>query len=68
MLPQEFFYIEIRCSEITSEAKQSRSSYMAHLVLHPIFGCPYTHLLRQLTSNFHKKVLWLEEQQWGDRW
>ena len=34
---------EIRCSEITSEAilgqKQSRSSYMAHRVLHPSFDC-----------------------------
>ena len=40
-------------SEIASEAilgqKQSRSSYMAHGVLHPIFGCPCVHLLSQLT-------------------
>jgi len=26
------------------------SSYMARRVLHPLFGCPYMHLL---TSNFH---------------
>ena len=42
MLPQE-----IRCSEIASEVifeqKQSRSSYIAHGVLHPIFGCPCMH-------------------------
>ena len=34
--------LEIRCSEIASEAileqKQSCSSYMAHRVLHPFFG------------------------------
>ena len=44
MLPQE-----IGRSEIASEAilgqKQSRSSYMAHEGLHPIFCCPCMHLL-----------------------
>ena len=44
MPPQEI--LEIRCSEIASVAilgqKQSHSSYMAHGVLHPIFGCPCT--------------------------
>ena len=54
MLPQE-----IRCSEIASEAilgqKQSRSSYMARGILHPIFGCPRLHLLCQLTLNFHER-------------
>ena len=43
ILPQEI--LEIRCSEIVSEAifgqKQSCSSYIAHGVLHPIFDCPY---------------------------
>ena len=28
--------------------------YMAHEVLHPIFGCPM-HLLSQLTSNFQER-------------
>ena len=64
MLPQEI--LEIRCSEIASEAilgqKQSRSSYMARGVLHPIFGCPRMYLLSQLTSN-REKVLRLTEQQ-----
>ena len=48
--------LEIRCSEIASEVilglKNSHSSYLAHRVLHPIFGCPCMHLLSQLTSNF----------------
>ena len=35
--------------------KQSRSSHMARRVLHPIFGCPYMHLLSQLTLNFSIK-------------
>ena len=56
MLPQEI--LEIRCSEIASEAnlgqKQSRSSFMACGVLHPIFDCPCVHLPSQLTSNFDK--------------
>ena len=51
--------LEIRCSEIVSEAilgqKQSRSSYKAREVLHPIFGCPRMHLLSQLTSNFQER-------------
>ena len=55
MLPQEI--LEIRCSEIASEAilgqKQSCSSYMVRRVLHPIFGCPCMHLLSKLTLNFH---------------
>ena len=55
MLPQEI--LEIRCSEIASEAilgqKQSCSSYMACGVLHPIFGCSCMHLLSKLTLNFH---------------
>ena len=57
MLPQGiffFFFFEIRCSEINSEAilgqKQSRRSYMARGALHPIFGCPRMHLLSQLTE------------------
>ena len=41
MLPKEI--LEIRCSEIASEAilgqKQSCSMYIAHRVLHPGFGC-----------------------------
>ena len=55
-------FLEIRCSEIASEAilgqKQHRSSsvrYMAHGVLYPIFGCPCMHLLSQLTSSFHER-------------
>ena len=52
-------FLEIRCSEIASEAilgqKQSRSSYTARGVLHPIFGCPCVHLLSQLTSDFHER-------------
>ena len=51
--------LEIRCSEIASEAilgqKQSCSSYMARGVLHPIFGCPHMHLLSQLTMNFQER-------------
>ena len=49
--------LEIRCSEITSEAilgqKQSRSSsvrYMACGVLYPIFGCPCMYLLSHQIS------------------
>ena len=52
-------FLEMRCSEIASEAilgqKQSRSSYMARGVLHPIFGCPFVHLLSHLTSDFHER-------------
>ena len=51
--------LEIRCSEVTSEAnfgqKQTRSSYMARGVLHPIFGCRRMHLLSQLTSTFQER-------------
>ena len=51
--------LEIRCSELASEAilgqKQSRSSYMAQGVFHPIFSCPCMHLLSQLSSNFHER-------------
>ena len=65
MLPQEI--LEIRCSEIASQAifgqKQSCSSYMALEVLHATFGCPFMHLLSQLTLNFHKRRL--AEQQVG---
>jgi len=47
MVPQKI--LEIRCSEIASEAilglKQSHSGYMTCKVLHPVFGCPYMHLL-----------------------
>ena len=62
-------FLEIRCSEIVSEAilgqKQSRSSYMARGVLHPICDChACMHLLSQLTSNFGK-VLRLAEQHVG---
>ena len=60
MLPRKFLVLEIRCSEIASEAileqEQSRSSYIARGVLHPIFGChACMHLLSQLTLNFHKR-------------
>ena len=60
MLPMKF--LEIRCSEIawgavTLGQKQSHSSYMARKVLHPIFGCPYMHLLCQLTLNFHESTM-----------
>ena len=65
MLPQEIF--EIKYSEIVSEVilgqKQIRSSYMARGYIHPILGFPCLHLLRQLTSNFHEKVLSLAKQQ-----
>ena len=51
--------LEIRCSEIVSEAilgqKQSCSTYMARGVLHLIFGCSCMHLLTQLTSNCHDR-------------
>ena len=54
MLPRKF--LEIRCSEISSEAilgqKQCRSSYMAREVLDEIFGCLCMHLLSQLTLRF----------------
>ena len=43
------------------DRRVSRSSYMAHRVLHPIFSCPCMHLLSQLTSN-REKVLRLAEQ------
>ena len=57
MLPKEI--LEIRCSEIASEAilgqKHSHTSYLTRGVLHPIFSCPYMHLLSQLTSNFPER-------------
>ena len=63
--------LEIRCSEIASEAilgqKQSRSSYMARGVLHPIFGCPrmdYFAVPADLEFP-RKKVLRLTKQQVG---
>ena len=45
MLPQENF-LEIRCSEIASEAiwdgsRTIKVNYMARRVLHPIFGCSH---------------------------
>jgi len=44
-------FLEIRYSEIASKAiwdtKWLHGSY-------PIFGCPYVHLLSQLTSNLHE--------------
>ena len=52
-------FLEIRCSEIASEAilgrKQSHCSYMAHGVLHPTFDCPCGDSLSQLSSNFHER-------------
>ena len=56
MLPRKF--LETRCSEIASEAifrqKQSRSSYMARGVLHPILPVHVcTYYISQLTSNLH---------------
>ena len=63
--------LEIRCSEIASEAILGlRSStvvamHMARRVLHPICGSPYMLLLSQLIS---KEGLWLEEQQVGYGW
>ena len=51
MLPQEIFSSEIAILGL----EQSRRSYMARRVLHPISGCPCMHLLSQLTLNFHKR-------------
>ena len=50
-------FLEIRCSEIASEAiwrqKQRRNSYMDRGILHPIFGCPCVpNLLSQLNSRW----------------
>ena len=46
----------VKCSDIASWVilgqKQSRNSYIAHRVLHPIYGCPYIHLLSQLIGIF----------------
>ena len=66
-------FLEIRSSEIASEAileqKQSRSSYMAQRVLHPIFSCPYMQWLSQLTSNWHERKYYVcQNSRWGDRW
>ena len=46
MLPQEFFEIKVwdKSRFVTVVA-----IYMACSVLHPIFSCPYTHLLSQVT-------------------
>ena len=49
--------------------KQSHSSYMARGALHPMFGCPYTHFLSQLTSSFHERKYYSwQNRRWGDRW
>ena len=70
MRPRKFW--EIRCSEIASEAilgqKQSRSSYMARGVLHPIIGCPSMYLLSQLTSIFTREgtKVGRTADAWGD--
>ena len=58
-------FLEIRCSEIVSEAilgqKQSRSSYMACGTFHPIFG-----FAKPADFEFpREKVLSLAEQQVG---
>ena len=60
--------LEIRCSEIASEAifkqKQSCCSYIAHGVLHPIFDCPCMHAFAK-PDDFkfpREKVLQLSEQ------
>ena len=58
MLSQEI--LEIRCSEIASEAilgqKQSRSSYMHDSPsIASNFGYHFMHLLSQLTSDFHER-------------
>ena len=60
--PRKFLKLEI-VSEVILGQKQSRSSYMARGYFHPIFGFPCVHLLRQLKSNFHEKVLSLAKQQ-----
>ena len=59
-------------SETTLEPKQSRSSYMACRVLHPIFGCPYCIYTfakpADIESNFNKRrhYSW-RNSRWGDR-
>ena len=65
-------FLEIRRTEIASWAilgqKQSRSSYMARGVLHPIFGCPCMHFVKPADVEFpQEKVLGLglAEQQVG---
>ena len=70
MIPQGNF-AKIRCFEIVSEAifgqKQSGSSYMGRRVLLEIFGCPYMHLLSQLTSNLHERRYYdWQNRRWGD--
>ena len=60
ILPQEFFEIKVRDKRFVTVV----AIYMACSVLHPIFSCPYTHLLSQVTYNF-KKVLY-NNSKWGD--
>ena len=52
--------LEIKCPEIASETilgeNQSHIIYMVCRVVHQIFGCPYMHLLSQLTLNFHDRT------------
>ena len=66
--PKEF--LDIRCSEIASEAifgqKQSRSSYMAHRAFHPIFGCPCMHLLRGVSNRWNG--IWNGTVEWKMEW
>ena len=64
-------FLEIRCSEIASEAilgqKQSCCSYMAHGVLHPTFDCLCGDSLSQLTLNFHEKRYYgWQNSRWGE--
>ena len=52
-----------------NQSCSSSLRYMARRVLYPIFGCPYMHLLSQLTSNFHERRYYgWQNSRWGDRW
>ena len=62
-----YTHTEMRYSKIASKDFWDRSRALVATwlrLLHPIFGCPYMHLLRQLTVNLHERRL--AEQQVGD--
>ena len=69
--PPGIFYIEIRCSEIASEAilgqKQSCSTYISCIVLHPGFACP--DMASWHPWNFQERRYngW-QNSRWGEKW
>ena len=70
MLPHEIFRnIDALKSLLRPFWDSSRAIVATWLaaILHPIFGCPYMHLLSQMTLNFdERRYLGWQNSKWGD--